>query len=156
MMEGLAKGVRDMRWLRPFSLATAAGLYLIVLMGALVTKTGSEDGCGTRGLLHRRSFHLRHGRDGDRIQPPDRFRPGRIDGGDLAVWAWRRFRKTGSSVLAVSGVFFIVFQGLLGAAAVVWEPVDAVIALHFDSLCCPSPAWRCSPSTFPRRGGRRI
>src|SRR5690606_41805272 len=36
-----------------------------------------------------------------------------------------------SRFLAVSGVFFIVFQGLLGAAAVVCGQSDAVLALHF-------------------------
>lgn len=133
-MEGLAKGVRDMRWLRPFSLATAAGLYLIVLMGALVTKTGSEDGCGNTWPFCNGEIFPTYATVETVIEYSHRIVSALVGlmVVILAVWAWRRFRKDGIvRFLAVSGVFFIVFQGLLGAAAVVWGQSDAVMALHF-------------------------
>jgi cytochrome c oxidase assembly protein subunit 15 len=50
----------------------------------------------------------------------------------LAVWAWKRYSHIkGIKLLASLAVFFIVLQGLLGAAAVIWSQSSAVLALHF-------------------------
>lgn len=123
-----------MRWLRSFSFLTAAGLYLIVLMGALVTKTGSEDGCGNTWPFCNGEVFPTYVTVETVIEYSHRIVSALV--GLMVVivsfWAWRRFRKDKVvRFLAFGGVFFVVFQGLLGAAAVVWDQSDAVMALHF-------------------------
>lgn len=120
--------------LKQFSVWTTFGMLIVVLMGALVTNTGSADGCGT-------SWPLCYGQ----VIP---------EGGDhktwieyshrvvsallgvmvvaLAIWSWLRFPRIREvKVLAVMAVFFIVLQGLLGAGAVIWQQSSFVLALHF-------------------------
>lgn len=123
-----------MRWLRPFSLVTASGLYLIVLMGALVTKTGSADGCGNTWPFCNGEIFPTYATVETVIEYSHRAVSALVGMlvVILAVWAWRSYRGDGVvRFLAITGVFFIVFQGLLGAAAVVWGQSDAVLALHF-------------------------
>jgi heme a synthase len=123
-----------MRWLRSFSLLTAAGLYLIVLMGALVTKTGSEDGCGNTWPFCNGEVLPSYVTVETVIEYSHRIVSAAVGLMVLivAAWAWRSFRDDGNvRFLAFNAVFFVVFQGLLGAAAVVWGQSDAVLALHF-------------------------
>ena len=50
----------------------------------------------------------------------------------LSIMAWRsigHIRET--KFLAATSILFLVFQGLIGAAAVVWGQSDFVLAIHF-------------------------
>lgn len=109
-------------------------MILILLGGALVTKTGSGMGCG-------RSWPLCHGK----FLPTD-ITPElvielahRLVSGVvgilvlvLSVWSWKaigHIRET--KFLSFLSFFFLVLQGLIGAAAVVWGQSDFVLAMHF-------------------------
>ena len=113
---------------------TTIGMLFILLGGALVTKTESGMGCG-------RSWPLCNGQ----IIPDEVTREliiefaHRIVSGTvglmvviLAVWAWRsigHIRET--NFLSATSVLFLLFQGLIGAAAVVWGQSGFVLAIHF-------------------------
>lgn len=122
---------RSLKW---FAVATTVAMLFVLIGGALVTKTGSGMGCG-------RSWPLCNGQ-----WVPDDITPElvielshRLVSGlagimvlILSVWAWRvigHMRET--KFLAVVSFVFLVLQGLIGAAAVVWGQSDFVLALHF-------------------------
>lgn len=122
---------RSLKWL---AVATTIVMIFILLGGALVTKTGSGMGCG-------KSWPLCHGQ----------FLPTEINseliielahrlvsglGGImvlvLSIWSWKalgHIRET--KFLSFLSIFFLLLQGLIGAAAVVWGQSDFVLALHF-------------------------
>ncbi|WP_088005803.1 COX15/CtaA family protein [Indiicoccus explosivorum] len=120
-----------LKWL---AVAATVGMLLILLGGALVTKTESGLGCGrhwpgcngelipseiTAEVLIEFSHRLVTGAVGILIVA-------------LAVWAWRAYghiRET--KFLAVMAVFFLVLQALIGAAQVLWGQGDFILALHF-------------------------
>ncbi|WP_269921381.1 COX15/CtaA family protein [Psychrobacillus psychrodurans] len=120
--------------LKLLAVASTVGMLLILLGGALVTKTDSGMGCG------------RHwpGCNGQLI--PDvitaevliEFSHRLVTGGvgilivALAVWAWKALghvRET--KFLSAMAVFFLVAQALIGAAQVKWGQGDFILALHF-------------------------
>jgi cytochrome c oxidase assembly protein subunit 15 len=122
---------RSLKW---FASTTTLAMLFVLIGGALVTKTGSGMGCG-------RSWPLCHGQF-----IPSQITPElvielshRLVSGlagimvlVLSVWAWRtigHIRET--KFLAVVSFVFLVLQGLIGAAAVVWGQSDFVLALHF-------------------------
>lgn len=50
----------------------------------------------------------------------------------LSIWSWKvigHIRET--KFLSFLSFFFLVLQGLIGAAAVIWEQSDFILALHF-------------------------
>lgn len=120
--------------LKIYSVITTIGMFVILLMGAIVTSTDSGDGCGN-------SWPLCYGK----LLPPQPELETIIEYSHrivsgllgimviiLAVWTWKKLshiRET--KALAFLSVFLIVFQGLLGAAAVIWGQSSAVLALHF-------------------------
>lgn len=109
-------------------------MLLILLGGALVTKTDSGMGCGrhwpgcngqlipdeiTAEVLIEFSHRLVTGSVGILIVI-------------LAVWSWKalgHIRET--KFLAIMAVFFLVLQALIGAAQVLWGQGDFILALHF-------------------------
>ncbi|RHW36541.1 heme A synthase [Neobacillus notoginsengisoli] len=122
---------RSLKW---FAVATTIGMVFILLGGALVTKTDSGMGCG-------RSWPLCNGQ-----LVPDEITPElvielahRVVSGAvgfmvliLSIWAWKaigHIRET--KFLAALSFAFLLLQGLIGAAAVVWGQSDFVLALHF-------------------------
>ncbi|WP_212391070.1 COX15/CtaA family protein [Sporosarcina beigongshangi] len=126
--------MRYNKYLKWFAVASTVGMLLILLGGALVTKTDSGMGCG------------RHwpGCNGQLI--PDEITPEvliefshRLVTGAvgifiviLAVWSWKamgHIRET--KFLASMAVFFLVLQALIGAAQVLWGQGDFILALHF-------------------------
>ncbi len=126
--------LRYNKYLKWFAVASTVGMLLILLGGALVTKTDSGMGCG------------RHwpGCNGQLI--PDEITPEvliefshRLVTGAvgifiviLAVWSWKamgHIRET--KFLASMAVFFLVLQALIGAAQVLWGQGDFILALHF-------------------------
>jgi cytochrome c oxidase assembly protein subunit 15 len=119
--------------LKQFAVVTTIGLFLVILMGSLVTKTDSGEGCGD-------SWPLCHGQltPIGTIQSTIEYSHRAVSGivGLLvivfAIWAWRVLKdKPDVKWLAITSVFFIFLQGGLGAAAVVWGQSDAILALHF-------------------------
>jgi len=122
---------RTLKW---FAVVTTIAMLFVLIGGALVTKTGSGMGCG-------RSWPLC---DGELI--PSNITPElvielshRLVSGlagflvlVLSIWSWRaigHIRET--KFLATVSFVFLVLQGLIGAAAVVWGQSDFVLALHF-------------------------
>lgn len=121
------------RALRMFAAICAAGMFLVVVMGALVTDTGSAHGCG-------RSWPLCNGHfvPAWAVQSLIEYSHRAVAGVvgvmimALGVWAWRRYgRFPEVKVLALVGISFVWVQALLGAAAVLWPEAPAVLALHF-------------------------
>ncbi|SEN31007.1 cytochrome c oxidase assembly protein subunit 15 [Mesobacillus persicus] len=122
---------RSLKWL---AVLTTIGMLFVLLGGALVTKTESGMGCG-------RSWPLCNGE----LVPTD-ITPElvielahRLVSGALgimvlilAIWSWKaigHIRET--KFLAFLSFFFILLQGLIGAAAVIWGQNDFVLAIHF-------------------------
>ncbi|MCM3708252.1 MULTISPECIES: COX15/CtaA family protein [Cytobacillus] len=122
---------RSLKWL---AVLTSIGMLLVLLGGALVTKTESGMGCG-------KSWPLCNGE----LVPTD-ITPEliielahRLVSGTigfmvliLSIWTWRKIghiRET--KFLALTSLFFLILQALIGAAAVVWGQSDFVLALHF-------------------------
>lgn len=121
-------------YLKWFAVAATIGMLLIMLGGALVTKTDSGMGCGrhwpgcngqlipdeiTTEVLIEFSHRVVTGAVGILIVV-------------LAVWSWKAIghvRET--KFLASMAVFFLVLQALIGAAQVKWGQGDFILALHF-------------------------
>lgn len=123
--------IRTIKWL---SVVSTIGMVFILLGGALVTKTGSEDGCGN-------SWPLCHGQLFPTNISPELMIEyshrlvSTVVGATvllLVVLAWiyiGHIREV--KFLSAASLFFIVLQGLIGAAAVVWGQSDFVLAAHF-------------------------
>ncbi|WP_449539880.1 COX15/CtaA family protein [Ferdinandcohnia sp. Marseille-Q9671] len=122
---------RPLKWL---SVLTTIGMLFVLIGGALVTKTESGAGCGD-------SWPLCHGK---LIPEEITFElvielSHRVVSGVvgilvlvLSIWAWKaigHIRET--KFLSFISFFFLVLQGLIGAAAVMWGQSDVVLALHF-------------------------
>lgn len=123
-----------LRTLKSLSVVSTIGMIFILLGGALVTKTGSGAGCGTSWPLC----------EGQLI--PTNITPELIIEYShrlvssimgitivaLVILAWKyigHIREV--KFLSFLSVFFLIFQGLIGAAAVVWGQSDFVLAAHF-------------------------
>lgn len=126
--------MQQSKYLKWFAVAATIGMLLILLGGALVTKTDSGMGCGrhwpgcngelipneiTTEVLIEFSHRLVTGSVGFLILI-------------LSVWSWRamgHIRET--KFLAVMAMFFLILQALIGAAQVLWGQGDFILALHF-------------------------
>lgn len=121
---------KGLKWV---SILTTLGMFLVLIMGALVTKTGSAEGCGnTWPLCHGKFAPL------DSLESLIEYNHRLVSGivGILvtwqSVWAWRKLGHIrGVKFFAFFGFFLTFAQALLGAAAVVWGQSSAVLALHF-------------------------
>ncbi|MFC0524000.1 heme A synthase [Pontibacillus salicampi] len=123
-----------LKLLKTVAVLCSLGMLFVLIGGALVTKTESGMGCGD-------SWPLCHGQ----ILPSEitfeliiELSHRLVSGGVgflvliLAVLSWRKIghiRET--KLLALLSVFFLVLQGLIGAAAVKWGQSDFVLAMHF-------------------------
>lgn len=122
---------KRLKW---FAVLTTIGMLLILLGGALVTKTDSGEGCGT-------SWPLCHGQlipSEITIELVIEFAHRAVSGSVgimvlvLSIWTWKsigHIRET--KFLSLSSFIFLVIQALIGAAAVKWGQSDFVMALHF-------------------------
>lgn len=122
---------RSLKW---FAVLTTIGMLFILLGGALVTKTESGMGCG-------RSWPLCNGE----LIPSDITvelvieLAHRVVSGVVGImvlilsyWSWKsigHIRET--KFLSLLSFSFLVLQGLIGAAAVIWGQSDFVLAVHF-------------------------
>lgn len=121
---------RTFKWLAIF---TAIWMFFVLLGGALVTKTDSGQGCGDDWPLCNGKFVPAYTIE-SMIEYSHRVVSAIV--GILVVilfvWVMLKWRHRKDVVLyASTTLFFTVFQGLLGAAAVVWGQNSAVMALHF-------------------------
>ncbi|MCP8616645.1 COX15/CtaA family protein [Salirhabdus salicampi] len=123
--------IRILKWL---SILSTLGMLVVLVGGALVTKTNSGMGCGrswplcdgklipskiTTELVIELSHRMVSGTVGILVLA-------------LSILAWKCYghiRET--KFLAIMSIFFLVLQGLIGAAAVVWGQSDFVLAMHF-------------------------
>lgn len=122
------------RTLKGFAIITTIGMIVVVLMGAIVTNTGSENGCGASWPLCYGQLIPQQGNEKTWIELSHRVVSGILGlmVATLAVWSWVRLRNSlETKVLAVLSVFFIVLQAVLGGAAVVWPQSSFALALHF-------------------------
>lgn len=126
--------MQQSKYLKWFAVASTIGMLLIILGGALVTKTESGMGCGrhwpgcngelipdkiTTEVLIEFSHRLVTGSVGFLILI-------------LSVWSWKamgHIRET--KFLAFMAMFFLILQALIGAAQVLWGQGDFILALHF-------------------------
>lgn len=118
------------RWL---TVAATVGMFVVLVMGATVTNTGSEHGCG-------RSWPLCHGQFLPQmaVSTMIEFSHRAVVGVEsvLVIAAavavllfYRRFAEM--RLLAPVMVFFLFLQAGLGAWAVMQPQSDAALALHF-------------------------
>ncbi len=118
---------------RRLAVVTTLGMFLVLVMGATVTSTGSGEGCG-------RSWPLCHGEfiPAYTIETAIEYSHRAVSGAEgllvalLAVTAWpyrRRHREI--RVLAPLMVGSVVLQAGMGAWAVRYPQESAVLALHF-------------------------
>ncbi|KON89235.1 heme A synthase [Sporosarcina globispora] len=122
---------RSLKW---FAVLTTIGMLLILLGGALVTKTESGMGCGKSWPLCNGEFVPSDITPELIIELAHRLVSGSVGFMVLilSIWTWRKIghiRET--KFLSLTSFFFLVLQALIGAAAVVWGQSDFVLALHF-------------------------
>ncbi|WP_186577589.1 COX15/CtaA family protein [Aquibacillus kalidii] len=116
-------------FLKKLSIVATITMILVLIGGALVTKTESGMGCGanwpvcegelTAELIIELSHRLVSGLAGIIVLL-------------LSVLAWKyigHIREV--KFLSFISIFFLIFQGLIGAAAVLWSQSDFVLAMHF-------------------------
>ncbi|MCA0969408.1 heme A synthase [Halobacillus litoralis] len=123
-----------MKLLKSLAILSTVGMLLVLLGGALVTKTESGMGCGN-------SWPLCHGElvpsniDMEMIIELSH----RVISGSvgllvlaLSVLSWKKIGDIREvKFLAFLAFFFLLAQGLIGAAAVKWGQSDFVLAMHF-------------------------
>ncbi len=123
--------IKTLKWL---SVTATVGMMFVLLGGALVTKTGSEDGCGQswplcEGQLVPTEFTFEMA-----VELSHRLVSGLVGIVVvlLAVLAWKKIGNIREvKFLSFMSVSFLIIQALIGAAAVVWGQSDFVLALHF-------------------------
>lgn len=129
-----------LRVLKGVSLITSFILLIVLLGGALVTKTNSGLGCGRSWPLCKGQIIPDHLTIQTVIELSHRAASGLagIFVLLLAVLAWIVIpHKRETKFLAIISCIFLIAQALIGAAAVVWGQVPAVKAIHFGiSLIC--------------------
>jgi heme a synthase len=122
---------RSLKWL---AVATTIGMIFVLIGGALVTKTGSGMGCGRSWPLCHGKFLPTHITPELLIELAHRLVSGAVGIMVLvlSVWTWKaigHIRET--KFLSFLSFFFLLLQGLIGAAAVKWGQSGFVLAMHF-------------------------
>ncbi|MFC4775574.1 heme A synthase [Paenibacillus sp. GCM10023252] len=118
---------------RILAIVTCIGMLLVLLGGALVTNTGSGEGCGTDWPLCHGKFIPAKSLE-SLIEYSHRFLTG-VEG--LLVVATLLatligYRKHREPIIYAAAAFVLtVVQALMGRAAVIWPTSAPVMALHF-------------------------
>jgi heme a synthase len=120
-------------FIKRLAVVAAIGMFLVLVQGALVTTTGSAEGCGQSWPLCHGQFIPSYAFE-TMVEFSHRFVAGvvgiliAIVGiGVLRYWRDRIEIK----ILAPLMGSFIIIQSLLGAAAVMWPQTPEIMALHF-------------------------
>ncbi len=125
------------RLIRIFAIITSIGAYVIIILGVLVTTSGSGHGCGN-------TWPFCHGQ----IIPGVITIAGLIEYSHrvmsslegflvlvLTIWSWIMYRKDFRvKLFAFLSLLFVVLQGALGALTVVYEGTFALnwlLSVHF-------------------------
>ncbi len=113
--------------------AAAAGMFLVLIQGTLVTNTGSADGCGNSWPLCHGEFIPQY-TVATAIEYSHRLvvsiESALIIAASIGVlWLWRR--RLEFRIFVPFMLFFLFLQAGLGAASVMWPQSDEVRALHF-------------------------
>ncbi|MFE5323943.1 heme A synthase [Paenibacillus sp. NPDC056579] len=120
------------KWLKWSSFASMYGMLLILIMGALVTKTESGRGCGDDWPLCNGKFVPAYTIESI-IEYSHRFVTG-IVGMILLVTTILVFmysRRKDAKWFVSLAMVFTILQAILGAIAVIWPQSSATLALHF-------------------------
>src|SRR5690625_2782594 len=123
--------IRRLKWL---SVVSTIGMLFILIGGALVTKTDSGDGCGSSWPLCKGQLFPSNVTPELIIEYSHRLVSTVVGISVIvvAILAWKFLEHVGEiKLLAFLSTFFLVLQGLIGAAAVVWGQSDFVLAIHF-------------------------
>lgn len=114
------------------ALATCIGMLIVLLMGALVTKTNSGQGCGTDWPLCNGKFIPSYSIP-TIIEYSHRFVTGLegLLGVATFIAVFRSTRRFDARFYMVAATFFTILQAILGALAVVKPQSSGVLALHF-------------------------
>ncbi|MGS0652100.1 COX15/CtaA family protein, partial [Staphylococcus arlettae] len=122
---------QNLKWL---SILATIIMAFVQLGGALVTKTGSADGCGSDWPLCHGAFLPQNLPIQTLIELSHRA----VSGLSLMVvlWltivAWKHIGHIKEvKPLCMISVGFLLLQALIGAAAVMWQQNSYVLALHF-------------------------
>ncbi|MDQ0253857.1 cytochrome c oxidase assembly protein subunit 15 [Evansella vedderi] len=121
-------------YLKIFGIITTLGMIIVLIQGVLVTQTGSGDACGAEWPLCLGQVFPESPSIQTLIEYTHRVVSGLLGIMViiLSIWSWKKLSHIKETkFFAIMAVLFIVFQGLLGAAAVVWGQSNAVMALHF-------------------------
>ena len=113
--------------------ATCVGMFIVLIAGALVTKTESGRGCGDDWPLCNGKFLPAYTWE-SMIEYSHRAVSGVV--GILVLLTFiaiiRKYGRRSEAYIYASGIaFFTVLQAILGAMAVKWEQSSIVMALHF-------------------------
>jgi heme a synthase len=128
------RGIVLKKYMKLLAVLAVISMAFVVLGGALVTKTGSADGCG-------RSWPLC---EGELVKlsdvTPEKIiefshrattMVGSIFVIALAIMSSIYIKKRETKPLAIISVLFLIIQALMGAAAVMWGQNPYIMALHF-------------------------
>ena len=122
------------KYLKWFGVASTLGMLLILLGGALVTKTNSGLGCGRNWPDCNGSLIPTEITPEVLIEFSHRAVTGSVSIFILvlAVWTWRSLGHVREvKFLGFLAMFFLILQALIGAAQVLWGQGDFILALHF-------------------------
>lgn len=123
--------IKLLKWL---SVLAVIGMTFVLIGGALVTKTESGDGCGDSWPLCKGELIPSEIDMELIIELSHRLVSGSV-GFIVLILAYLAWKHIGNirevKFLSISSVFFLVLQGLIGAAAVMWGQSDFVLAAHF-------------------------
>ncbi|MBB6670924.1 COX15/CtaA family protein [Cohnella nanjingensis] len=129
---------------RLLTLWTCIGMFLVLVVGVVVTNTGSGRGCGTDWPLCNGKFVPAYTLE-SMVEYSHRAVSGLegllVAATFVATWMMKP-RSREATFYAGSALLFTIAQAALGAMAVVWPTSDAVLAIHFGiSLIAFSSTW---------------
>lgn len=123
--------IKTLKWL---SVLAVIGMTFVLIGGALVTKTESGDGCGDSWPLCKGELIPSEIDMELVIELSHRLVSGSV-GIIVLLLAFLSWKHIGEirevKFLSILSVAFLVLQGLIGAAAVIWGQSDFVLAAHF-------------------------
>ncbi|WP_413379979.1 COX15/CtaA family protein [Alkalihalobacillus sp. 1P02AB] len=120
--------------LKFYGIITSIGVLIVLLQGATVTKTDSGEGCGATWPLCFGEVIPTSPEIETIIEYSHRIVAGLVGIMILilAMWSWKKLSHIREARLfSILAFILIVFQGLLGAGAVVFGQSHAILALHF-------------------------
>ncbi|ANZ98087.1 heme A synthase [Brochothrix thermosphacta] len=123
------------KFMKVLSILTIFLMTVVVFGGALVTKTGSADGCGaTWPLCEGQLVNLTDVTLEKLIEVFHRLSTGlaSIFVILLAVLSWKYVKdRKETKIIVITSVVFLILQAFMGAMAVVWGQNAIIMALHF-------------------------